>query len=186
MTTVFLSGSRALGRLNDEVRRRIRNITEQRFHIVVGDANGADKALQKYLSELGYGSVTVYCSGTDCRNNVGVWDVKKVPVSPKIKGRDFYTEKDKVMAVDADYGFVLWDGKSAGAIGNVVELLKQSKKALVYQSPQRCFVTVSNLRDLQELLGDCESEDRSLIARKIRLHSSLKQLETSTQGELAF
>ena len=186
MTTVFLSGSRALGRLNDEIRKRIQNITEQRFHVVIGDANGADKAMQQYLADLGYDYVTVYCSGTDCRNNVGAWDVKNVPVPPKVKGRDFYAEKDKVMAIDADYGFVLWDGKSAGAIGNVVEMLKQSKKVLVYLSPQRRFVTVSNVHEVQELLGLCTPEDRGLIARKIKLHSSIKEFETSAQEELAF
>ena len=33
------------------------------------------------------------------------------------------TQKDKAMAAEADYGFVLWDGKSSGSISNVFELL---------------------------------------------------------------
>jgi len=63
MKTVFLSGSRAISRLNQDIRDRLDRIISQAFEIVVGDANGADKALQGFLYDHHYGKVTVYCSG---------------------------------------------------------------------------------------------------------------------------
>ena len=46
MTKVFIGGSRRVTRLNADVQRRIDKIIEQGFPILVGDANGADKAIQ--------------------------------------------------------------------------------------------------------------------------------------------
>ena len=185
MTTVFLSGSRTLGRLNSDVRERLRNIVDRRFHVVIGDANGADKALQKYLAEAHYPSVTVYCSGGQCRNNVGAWETKSINVDAQLSGRDFYVQKDKSMAEDADYGFVLWDGKSAGALGNVMELLKRRKKALVYLSPAKSFLSVATAGDFRTLLANCPPEAQRDINKKIKLTRSLDQLERDLQGSLA-
>lgn len=53
MTTVFLSGSRHLSRINDKIRGRIRSMAAGRLHIIVGDANGADKAMAK-RADIGF------------------------------------------------------------------------------------------------------------------------------------
>ena len=98
MTTVFLSGSRKIGRLNDMIHSRIDNILERGFRVIVGDANGADKAMQHYLADRAYKNVIVYSSGSECRNNVGNWKVKNIMVNKKLRGRDFYTQKDITMA----------------------------------------------------------------------------------------
>ena len=114
MTTVFLSGSRHLSKLNDAIKTRIDNMIEKSFRIFVGDANGADKAMQKFLSDAHYPNVVVFCAGENCRNNIGEWDVTQVPVNPKLKGRDFYTAKDKEMATKADYGVCYVGWKECG------------------------------------------------------------------------
>ncbi|MEN9502337.1 MAG: hypothetical protein RI964_1622 [Pseudomonadota bacterium] len=98
MTTVFLSGSITITRLNNVILARLQNIIDKQFAIVVGDANGADKALQKHLSTLQYPHVTVFCAGNICRNNLGNWPVKHISVDATITGRAFYTQKDKAMA----------------------------------------------------------------------------------------
>jgi len=49
MTKVFIAGSRQLSRLNADVKRRIDTMIDKGFTILVGDANGADKAVQRYL-----------------------------------------------------------------------------------------------------------------------------------------
>ena len=116
MTTVFVAGSRKLGRLNDEIRQRLEGIISKGFAIVVGDANGADKALQKYFKEKHYSNVVVYCVGGICRNNIGKWGVTRVAVDSSKKGRELYTQKDIQMAEDADYGLMLWDGKVRGQL----------------------------------------------------------------------
>lgn len=186
MTTVFLSGSRRISRLNQEIRGRLHNIIQQNFRIVVGDANGADKALQQYLADVSYPNVTVYCSGEICRNNIGNWESKRVLVGSQLKGREFYTQKDKKMADDADYGFMLWDGKSAGTFSNVIELLKRNKKALVYLSPEKEFYSVSSLKDARELLQKCDEKTASVINNKIKLSGSLEELERAKQVSLSF
>ena len=94
MSTVFLSGSRKMGRLNDPIRERLLNMMRQEHDIVVGDASGADKAMQSFFADHEYAFVTVYCSAGKCRNNVGNWPVQSVEVDPKLRGRAFYTVKD--------------------------------------------------------------------------------------------
>lgn len=163
MTTVFLSGSRKINRLNDVIRGRIQNIVDQGFRVVVGDANGADKAMQSYLADKGYPNVAVYCAGRTCRNNVGSWSTENIDVDSKLKGRAFYTQKDKAMAARADFGLVLWDGKSEGSINNVLELLRNGKKAVVYFSPRKEFMNVKTPADADSLLRLCEpAASRSL------------------------
>lgn len=186
MTTVFLSGSRKISRINDKVRDRLRRIVENSFLVVLGDANGADKAMQNYLSELQYRNVMVYCSGRNYRNNIGEWKVEHVSVDPMLKGREFYMVKDRKMAEIADYGFVLWDGSSPGSIANVIELLKRNKKSLVYFSPEKQFYSISNIDELRELLGKCDVKVRKDIAKKTSLNSSFHELESAKQAALSF
>ena len=167
------------------IRSRIRNMMDQGFRIIVGDANGADKALQGFLAEAAYQNVSVFCAGPVCRNNVGNWQVKKVQVDPKLKGRNFYTQKDKIMAKEADYGFVLWDGRSAGSIRNVFELLKRQKRVVIYLSPEKRFVNISQAQDVQELLNSCNSADYQNISKKINLAKHLEDLNFSSQKSLS-
>ncbi|MHA1546040.1 MAG: hypothetical protein ACTSUY_06410 [Alphaproteobacteria bacterium] len=184
MTTVFLSGSRKISRLNDMIRNRILNMVGQDFQIVVGDANGADKALQNFLADIQYQNVVVYCAGRTCRNNVGNWETQHIEVDSKLKGRKFYTQKDKRMAAKADFGFVLWDGKSAGSINNVFELLKREKAVVVYLSPRKEFTNVSKPQDIENLLENCDIADYQKLYKKINLNRHLKELHHSRQETL--
>lgn len=151
MKTVFISGSRHLSKLTEQVKERLLNIINQNFHVVLGDANGMDKAVQAFLFQQGYNKVTVYCSGNGCRNNLGLWPVQNIAVSKNLKGREFYTIKDRAMAKVADYGLVLWDGKSKGSYNNMLELIQYNKKSLLYFAPTKSFLTISNAEDLAEL-----------------------------------
>jgi len=187
MTTVlFISGSIKINRLNKEIKNRLQNALDQNFDVVVGDANGADKALQKYLSEVNYDNVVVYCAGNVCRNNIGNWKVRRVPVDSRLKGREFYTQKDKEMAATADYGFVLWDGKSPGSFNNILELLKKNKKALVYFAPDQNFYPVSKLKDAESLLSKCDQSALDQIGKKIKLDTQMREMENSPQALLNF
>ena len=184
MTTVFLSGSRAISRLNELIQERVRIMVDKGFRILLGDANGADKALQGYLAELGYENVTIYCAGEKCRNNLGAWQVKQIQVDPRLKGRDFYARKDREMAADAEYGFVLWDGKSAGSINNVFEMLKRDKSVVVYLSKNKSFTNVARSRQLVSLLDACDTAEFKNIDKKININRHLTELKTSQQGAL--
>ena len=152
MTSVFLSGSRKISRLNDAIRQRLEKMMENRLSIMVGDANGADKAMQTYLSKRGYEDVTVYFVGDNPRNNIGGWHSIHVATEPGQSGREFYTQKDKEMANVAEFGFVLWDGKSAGSVNNIVELAMRGKKVVVYSGPEKAFHNILSGSDLEDLL----------------------------------
>jgi hypothetical protein len=184
--TVFLSGSRKLSRLNDRIRARLDNVLAHGLRVVVGDANGADKALQSYLAEKQYPTVTIFCAQGRCRNNVGGWEERAVPVPEGLTGRDFYTVKDLAMAQEADYGLVLWDGKSLGSINNVLALLKRGKTVVVYVSPRQAFATLKNAMDVEMLIGECDPEDREEILRKTGFGRKLRELQAAGQAALEF
>ena len=107
MMTVFIGGSRKIFNLNQEIISRIKNILDQDGTILVGDTNGADKAVQKYLMEAGYENVIVFCTGEECRNNLGNWQARNILSPSKKKDFNFFARKDKAMSEEADYGFML-------------------------------------------------------------------------------
>jgi hypothetical protein len=78
MTNVFIGGSRKISRLDADVRQELDRIVEKSLKVLVGDANGADKAVQSYLKSKNYDLVEVFCAGRTCRNNVGRWPVRTV------------------------------------------------------------------------------------------------------------
>jgi hypothetical protein len=183
--TVFLSGSRKISRLNDAIRGRLQKIVEKQIRIVVGDANGADRAFQHYLSENKYENVVVFCAGPTCRNNVGSWQQRNIPVARSVTGREFYAQKDKAMAAEADYGFVLWDGKSAGSISNVLELLKNGKPVVVYFGPDKSFHAIKEAQDIATLMQRCDFDDYRSIDEKIHVERRLRELYGGAQGSLS-
>jgi len=167
MTKVFIGGSRRISRLNVEVRRRIDRIIEQGFAVVVGDANGADKAVQKYLQSRGYEKVEVFCSGGECRNNLGRWPVRAVASLQARKDFDYYAAKDEQMAQEASVGFMIWDGKSAGTLANAARLLRQNKKVVVYATPAKRFLTLKEETEWEHLASTCGRDLREKVLRSV-------------------
>jgi len=166
VTSVFIGGSRRLTRLNDRIRDRLDKVLASDFTILVGDANGTDRAVQAYLAKKKYSNVVVYCVNGKCRNNVGRW--QHTAVDPGSIKRDFeyFAAKDAAMARDATYGFMIWDGKSKGTLNNVLNLLSQKKKVLVYLSPAKRFCSVSDVSEVRKLLRDPQSARiRDLLRR---------------------
>jgi adenine-specific DNA-methyltransferase len=95
--------------------------------ILIGDANGADKAVQEYLAASGYRNVTVYCM-EQCRNNAGAWPTRNVKPPGARKDFAYYAAKDLVMAEEARCGVMLWDAKSKGTLNNMVNLVGAGKR----------------------------------------------------------
>jgi hypothetical protein len=172
MTTVFVAGSRAISKLNDQVRERLDNIIRQRLSVLVGDANGADKAVQAYLAKCGYRNVTVYSMQVS-RNNVGDWPVKRHSGAPMAKhDRHYYGIKDLAMTKDATWGFMLWDGESKGTLTNVVNLLNTKKKTLLYLDPQESFFNVTTFEDLYGVLHASGIEDAPFFLNTLGMGDS--------------
>ena len=173
MTKVFIAGSRQITRLPAAVKARVDTMIEKAFEVLVGDASGADKALQSYLAEKAYTHVLVHCMERHCRNNVGHWPTREVPAPKGARGFAFYSTKDRVMADTADYGLMLWDGKSKGTINNIVNLSRNGKPVVVYLAPKRQFLTVKAFDDLRGVLAQGESESVERVVSELRLHGPL-------------
>jgi len=169
MTTVFVAGSRAISKLNEQIRERLENIMRRQLSVLVGDANGADKAVQAYLAKCAYRNVTVYSMEVS-RNNLGGWPIKRHFGAPTAKhDRHYYGIKDLAMAKNATWGFMLWDGESKGTLTNVVNLLNTRKKTLLYLGPQRSFFNVCTFEDLYGVLNVSGIENAPLFLNTLGL-----------------
>jgi hypothetical protein len=175
MNKVFIGGSIRLSRLSDEVRQRIDNIVQKGYSVLVGDANGVDKAVQQYLFNKNYRNVFVYCVGEKCRNNVGQWKTKCVKEPSKIKDFHYYTIKDLEMVKDTDYGFMIWDTKSKGTLNNIVNLLRENKTVIVYISKDKKVYTLHALGDLEKLLSKCNKNSLESLEKKLQLSQRSKK-----------
>jgi hypothetical protein len=166
---VFIGGSRNVRRLDEQTKSRLENVVSNGMTALVGDANGADKAVQQFIADSGYNNVVVYHVGARPRNNVGGWRTVSVDTDRKTKDYLYYTSKDRRMADDADYGYMIWDGESAGTYSNLLELVTRNKKSLVYFTPEHSFFTVSTFDDLYRALDRCPDKARAAIERKYEL-----------------
>lgn len=137
--TVFVGGSRRISRLNDTIRTRADNIVRQGLKVLVGDANGTDKAMQHHFAAKDYKNVVVYCMGGHCRNNLGNWPTKHISAERSTRDFSYYATKDQEMAKEASCGFMIWDGKSKGTLNNVLNLLRQQKKWYTFGLTKRAI-----------------------------------------------
>jgi probable addiction module antidote protein len=158
MNTIFIGGSRYVTRLPVEVKKRLDNVIGSGHRVIVGDANGADKAVQKHLHDAGYGAVTVFCSGDTARNNLGGWQIRAVHVPRNLKGFQFYAAKDREMAAEADFGLMIWDGRSAGTALNVLRLVGAGKIAVLFNVQEKRVVNFKAAADWDAFLGECGPE----------------------------
>jgi hypothetical protein len=179
---VFFGGSRKVTGLNQEIRERIDSIIKQGFTILIGDANGADKSMQKHLAERGYKKVVVYCMGDGCRNNIGQWEIRTMRSNREHKDFSYYAIKDLQMSEEATFGFMIWDGKSKGTLNNVLNLIERNKKVLVYFFPSNRFYDVSTFRDLDSILIGCDKKSLEIFDKSL----NIKERSISTQSQLSF
>jgi len=170
MKKVFFGGSRRLGKLNKAIKERADNIISTGYLALIGDANGADRAMQKYLAEKSYKHVLIFCAGNICRNNIGRWETKFVPVNRAQKDFQYYSIRDKKISDEADYGFMVWDGKSKGTLNNIINIIVERRKlVLVYFCPKRKFFTLKSNSDIAELLSFCQRQDLKQLEKSLKI-----------------
>lgn len=182
MSKVFFGGSRGLGRLNSAIRTRLRNLIANGHTVLVGDANGVDKAIQSFFAEEGYRNVIVFCMDGDCRNNVGNWPIEVVDSNRKKKDFAHFAMKDAKMSLEADYGFMIWDGESKGTLNNALNLLQQGKAVLLYRSPSREFIQVRSIEELQPVLAKCPPEVVEYLNKRIKLEKRVGVANQTSLG----
>jgi len=177
MTTIFIAGSMNIKHLDPKVKERIDNIVSSEFDVVVGDADGADTSIQQYLFSLRSSKVTVYCSGSSLRNNVGGWVVRVVQTNHSEGSRAFFTAKDLAMAEVADIGLMIWDTKSTGTLSNIIELLMLKKKTVVFVNKEKSFKTVGTVEQLEDLIGCMSEHAKRKANEKIRLLEKIESMK---------
>jgi hypothetical protein len=129
---VFISGSISINRLSQPAEQMIDRVVDKHLTALIGDAKGADLCVQEYLHEKEYHNIIIYFIGKKIRNNVGNWQTKEIYDDSGVKrGRELYTLKDIAMAKDADYGLMIWDGKSPGTLNNIRLMKNQHKRFYV-------------------------------------------------------
>jgi hypothetical protein len=169
-TRVFIAGSRRLSKLSKDVKRRINNILDKGLTVIIGDANGVDKTVQKYLTAKHYNNVIVFCMEGRCRNNVGRWPTRAISASdPERKDFAYFATKDRAMVEEADYGLMLWDGQSRGTLTSIVDLVRKEKVVVVYISTNKSFYTLRQSADLATMLRHVDPAALQRIDRDLQL-----------------
>jgi hypothetical protein len=163
MKKVFIGGSRRLFHLYKEIQRRLETLMEEQAVILIGDANGADKAVQRYFLNRGYDKIQIFCMAGNCRNNIGNWEVKEVTGPKGKKDFSYHALKDQKMADEASNGLMLWDGKSKGALANVYRLIKQGKPVEVYHAAHKEIITLTDKKSWDHFLLQCPNELKELV-----------------------
>lgn len=155
MTVVFISGSREIPYLPEEVQGRIDNMIDKDLHIVVGDSErGVDSKIVSYLYERSYSNVSIYSihSASRIRPLLRDWSLQRI--TPDIAARKdkngnttnrrkLETYKDRAMCDVCNYALVIWQDTytdprfgqksvSAGSLRNAVQLLLAGKPVTMY------------------------------------------------------
>ena len=139
---VFIAGPRAVNELDECVKQKLENICTKQYEVFVGEADGIDSCIQKYMQSKNYKNVTIFASnGIACVN-----------VDHNITGFEFYIQKDLEMAKQADIGFMIWNGKSRGTFNNIVNCIKLNKEVIIYYLTKRKFYHIKTMDDLYKFL----------------------------------
>lgn len=152
--TIVLGGSRHIFLLPQEIEDQIlKEITaSEKFY--VGDAPGADTAFQDFLRKNSYPKVKIFSSAGYIRNNLGNWDSQQVETGLKSKGNSTHAFKDRHMCSEANRGIMIWDGRSAGTLGNVIDLLKQGKSCYLWVAQDSELLQFDNPTSLDKWMAD--------------------------------
>lgn len=140
---IFVSGSLSIWQLPQVVKARLGKLVDDGFPVLVGDAPGVDTAVQLYLSDWNVDAVTVFCTGSTPRNNIGGWPVTRVKSDARQGTRDWHGAKDREMSFLAGAGLVIWDGASKGSFANIRRLSDRGCPVTIYHHPAGRFVQLS-------------------------------------------
>jgi len=124
--------------------------------VLIGDANGVDKSVQRYLYSKTYKNVIVFCVN-ECRNNIGGWEVKHIKSAKKHKEINFYARKDMEMINLSNYGLIVWNEESKGTYNNLLALLRQDKKIYLYSTKKKEFRIITNYSEIDRFLSKIEN-----------------------------
>ena len=174
---VFIAGARKISKLDKNILKKLQSILNSGAEILVGDANGVDKAIQQFFSDNFYNNVYVYATNGIARNNIGSWQIVNVETKQQRKDFSFYTIKDKKMASDCDYGFMIWNGESKGTLNNMVNLTTMDKKVIVYFAPENIFYMINSYDGLEKfVLSKCDDKTKKVYNELAQKKEEFEQM----------
>ncbi len=165
---IFIAGAIQLESLEPEVIKKLNNLIKMNAEILVGDACGIDKAVQKFLCDKKYMNVKIYATNGKARNNIGNWEVVGVKSYLEKKSREFFTVKDIEMTKKADMGFMIWNAKSQGTLTNMINLLKANKQVVIFLQSENKLYNLKSLQGLNDLIINLDSEVQTLYKKLIK------------------
>ena len=182
MENLFLSGSLKIKNLHPVFKKRISKAASEGFGFLVGDASGSDSSIQELLSELKVNNVTVYCSGSTPRNNLGNWPVNNVFPSAPEGTRAYFTAKDVQMADDASGGIMIWDAASTGTLSNVFELIYRNRESEVFVNKLKKFIAIKSPVDVSNLVSMMSPAAFDKANKKIGISKKIERINPSQSG----
>lgn len=161
---IFIAGARSINHLDELVRAKLLSICKKNFDVLVGDCYGVDTAVQQFYADLKYKNVVVYSAGRT-RNNIDNWHVRNIQPDSSVQGFDLYKQKDMAMAEDANFGFMIWDGESRGTLNNIINLISQDKKVLIYLTTNRELIYMKDSKSLEQFIQSCVPKTQILYVK---------------------
>lgn len=137
MKKIFISGSKKINYLPSDFEQEIsRLVKSNKYEFLVGDCDGVDSLVQKFLYDLHCNNVTVYASGITPRNFYGSVEWKKILLGYSMMENmsNYYAIKDSRMSVDCDMAMAIWDGKSKGTKNNIDRLKRLNKYVAIFKT----------------------------------------------------
>lgn len=150
---IFVAGPRAIKELDKNIIVKLENVCKKEYEVLVGDADGIDSSVQKFLNKQNYQNVTIYASKGIARNNYGNWKIKNVTINENVTGFEFYAQKDLEMAKNSNIGFMIWNGTSRGTFNNIINLLKLEKNVILYYVPNQKFYQFKKMNEFEKFLS---------------------------------
>jgi adenine-specific DNA-methyltransferase len=86
--------------------------------------------------------------------------------SESVKGFEFYAVKDREMAREADFGLMIWDGKSVGTILNVLRLIRADKKAVLFNVADKQTMTFKTAEHWERFSSSFSRELRNDLQKR--------------------
>ena len=145
---IFIAGPRAIKELDKNIFVKLENICVKNYDVLVGDADGIDSSIQKFLQLKSYKNVTVFASKGIARNNYGNWKIEKVEVANNVTGFEFYAQKDLEMAEKAKQEAEKAKIEFVDAIKNQIS---------IYKFREEWDKAKSMFKELADKLGDVDT-----------------------------
>ena len=175
---IVLAGSIQVSALPQEVIEQVKHWMESECHFLIGDAPGADTAFQSYLLKANYKLVKIFTSNDEVRNNSGGWTSEIIDSGLKSNGHARHSAKDRHMTQLAEIGLMLWDGKSAGTLANIIDLLRQGKECFVYVLPEKLFTKFDSEDALLNAISDHKEAHTEALKRLASYDKRIKKMLT--------